>query len=208
MLSGVYPSGGERLSRAISISTIWGFAEATLFFVVPDVWVGWIAMRRPRRVVAMWLAASAGGILGAAILHIAVRSGWDPDRRFRSLPGVQAGDIEDVREAIAADPTRAFAMGAVTGVPVKIYVAEAARAGLPLSRTVALVALNRVPRIGVSGLVGVTIGALAPRVGLGRPVTAVLYIVGWFLFYAWYWLMRRESPSAPPALAQRHQPVR
>ena len=184
------------MSGGSFIAAAWGLAEATLFFVVPDVWVGWIALRRPRRVLGVCLAAIAGGIAGSAIVHTAVRQGWDPDSFFRALPGVQRGDIGRVRASIADDPTRAFAMGAITGVPVKIYVTEADRAGLPLTRTLALVALNRAPRIAVSGLVAAVLGAFARRTGLAGGPAEALYLVGWVVFYAWYWRFRRD-PGAP-----------
>ena len=68
---------------------------------------------------AAWFAATVGGIAGAALVHTAVRNGWDPDPVFRALPGTQNGDIPRVRAAIADDPARAFALGAISGVPLK-----------------------------------------------------------------------------------------
>jgi hypothetical protein len=176
-----------------SIATaLWGAAEATLFFVVPDVLVGWLGLRRPSRVPAAWLAATAGGIAGAALVHTAVRTGWDPDALYRALPGTQIGDIPRVRAAIADDPTRAFALGAISGVPLKIYVAEAARAGLPLKRTLVLVVINRAPRIGASGLAAAAAGEASRRTGLGSLATGVVYALGWIVFYAWYWVGRKD----------------
>jgi hypothetical protein len=121
-----------------------------------------------------------------------VRNGWDPDPVFRALPGTQVGDIPRVRAAIADDPTRAFALGAISGVPLKIYVAEAARAGLPLRRTLLLVAINRAPRMGVSGLAAAAVGAATRRTGPGSLATGAIYALGWVVFYAWYWVVRKD----------------
>jgi hypothetical protein len=183
------------LSGGSIAAAFWGVAEATLFFVVPDVLVGWLALRRPRWMLASWLAATVGGIVGAALVHTAVRKGWDPDPVYRALPGTQIGDIRRVRAAIADDSTRAFAMGAISGVPVKIYVAEAARAQLPLRRTLLLVAINRAPRIGVSGLVAAIVGTATPRTGLGSSATGAIYALGWVVFYAWYWVVRNDPDA-------------
>jgi hypothetical protein len=188
-------SGGGRLSVGSIVAVFWGVAEATLFFVVPDVLVGWLALRRPRRMLAAWLAATVGGIAGAALVHTAVRNGWDPDPVFRALPGTQIGDIPRVRAAIADDPTRAFALGAISGVPLKIYVAEAARARLPLRRTLVLVAINRAPRIGVSGLAAAVVGTATRRIGPGSLVTGAIYTLGWVVFYAWYWAVRNDPDA-------------
>jgi hypothetical protein len=178
------------------IAAGWGAAEATVFFVVPDVQVGWVALRRPRLAVATWLAAVVGGVVGAAAVHQAVLAGWNPDEVFRSLPGTQAGDLERVRVAVERDPLRAFIAGAMSGVPLKIYVAEAARQGLPLRRTLGLVVINRAPRIGLFGL---SLAAAGAAVRLrwqpnGRQAAAV-YGLGWVAFYSWYWILRAERPE-------------
>lgn len=178
-------------------AALWGVAEATLFFVVPDVLVGWLVLRQPRRMPTAWLAACIGGLAGASLVHTAVSNGWDPDRVFRSLPGTQIGDIARVRAAIADDPTRAFALGSMSGVPLKIYVAEAARAGLPLRHTLLLVAVNRGPRLGVSGLAAAAVGIATRHTGPGLLATGAIYWLGWIVFYAWYWIVR----SDPDAIA-------
>jgi len=181
----------------VIIAAIWGVAEATLFFVVPDVAVGWIALRRPRHTVAAWLAATAGGVVGAVFTYQAVRRGWDPDPVFVRLPGMQVGDIERVRDAVSAEPVRAFALGAISGVPLKVYLAEAARKGLSLRYTLALLVLDRAPRIGLTAVCLALIGVMARRRGhTGTGSTGALYGVAWAAFYAWYWLVRKD-PDAP-----------
>lgn len=178
-------------SRSIAIAAAWGFAEATLFFVVPDVHVGWVALRRPRRVLAVWPAAVVGGVIGAAALHRMVRAGWEPGPTFASLPGMRADDRQRVRDGVERDVTRAFITAAVTGLPLKLYVAESARQGLPMRRTLLLATINRVPRIGVFALALAAIGGVGRRVGLSGAVPqAVLYGAGWLVFYGWYWIVR------------------
>lgn len=179
-----------------AVAAGWGIAEATLFFVVPDVQVGWVALQRPRRATAAWFAAITGGVIGAAIVHQAVRAGWDPDPVFGHLPGARAGDLERVRAAVERDAMGAFIVGAVSGVPVKIYVAEAARQGVPLRRTLGLVVLNRVPRIGLFALALAVAGATVRlRWQPSRNQAAALYGLGWVVFYAWYWILRAERPE-------------
>jgi membrane protein YqaA with SNARE-associated domain len=65
------PRAGMGLG-ALALLFAWGFAEATVFFVVCDVAVSWIAVRRGLRsgVVAA-LVAAAGAVLGIVLLH-----GW------------------------------------------------------------------------------------------------------------------------------------
>ncbi|MFV2062491.1 MAG: hypothetical protein ACC726_03135 [Chloroflexota bacterium] len=194
-----------------AMAAVWGAAEATLFFVVPDVIVGWIALRRPRRLVAAWLAATAGGVIGAAATHAAVRRGWDPDPIFSKLPGMQVADIERVRDAVSRDPMRAFALGAITGVPLKVYLTEAARQGLSLRYTLVLVIINRAPRIGVTSVALAAAGSASRRFDhVGRGTTGALYVLGWATFYAWYWLIRKDPGAAGrrPSLNDLTEPPR
>lgn len=185
----------RRTRSDAALAGAWGLAEGTLFFVVPDVPIGWIALRRPRQLVAAWLAATGGGVAGAALIHLAVRHGWEPDSLFGALPGTRPGDLERVRDAVAQDVTRAFALGAVSGVPLKVYVAAAARQGVPLWRVLGLTAINRAPRIGLFGLVLAVAGALVPDRWRPSPRTlAIAYGLGWVAFYTWYWALR-EAPE-------------
>ena len=70
------------------LAAVWGFSEATLFFIVPDVIVGLIALHHPRK--ALWAggAAVAGACVGGALLYAVgsqigadLRSVWTPFRR-------------------------------------------------------------------------------------------------------------------------------
>lgn len=47
----------------------WGFAEATLFFLVPDVLITWLAVRRLRD--GLWgsLAATVGALCGGLLMY-------------------------------------------------------------------------------------------------------------------------------------------
>lgn len=180
------------------VALAWGFAEATLFFVVPDVSVGWVALRRPRSAVGAWAASVAGALLGSAIMHRAVRAGWEPDPVFRSLPGTHAGDLQRVRAGVERDPARAFVTGSFSGLPVKFYVAAAAQHDLPLRTTLVLVIANRAPRIGIFAL-ALGAGGLAARSMRqpSRALSLLLYVSGWSVFYAWYWLLRRDETPIP-----------
>lgn len=209
----------RRAAGGIAIAAGWGFAEATLFFIVPDVYVGRVAVRAPRRAIPAWLGAVCGAVLGSVVLHRAVSSGANPDRLFRSLPGMRKDDLERVRRDVEMDQARAFVAGAVSGLPLKLYVAEAARLDVGLGRTIVLVVLNRAPRIGAVALAMSLIGAIRSRAGpsTGRMID-VAYGLGWVLFYSWYWrrangpefdrvsrpLTSMGSSSRSPAMVQAH----
>jgi len=54
-----------------AIAALWGFAEATLFFIVPDVWLTVIAVWSPRKAAMACLFALLGALAGGALMY-----GW------------------------------------------------------------------------------------------------------------------------------------
>ena len=62
----------RRARRALlqhGVAFTWGFAEAMVFFVVPDAWTSAVGLRRPGRAQALTLTATAGAVLGGAVVH-------------------------------------------------------------------------------------------------------------------------------------------
>ncbi len=184
-------------SATIVGSAAWGFLEATVFFVVPDVLVGLVALFAPRRALGAWLAAVVGAVVGAATVSAAMRRfGWDPEPIFGSLPGIRRSDIVTAHEAVVSNAVRAFASGPSQGIPVKIFVAEATRLGLPIERILALVVVNRAPRIGAFAAAMALLGLLG-RPAVERRPRAVVAVYGfiWAGFYAWFLGLRRERQA-------------
>ena len=62
-------AGNER--RIHAWAAAWGLAEGTFFFIVPDVWLSWVALRRARTARKAALSALAGALAGGALVH-----GW------------------------------------------------------------------------------------------------------------------------------------
>jgi hypothetical protein len=52
-----------------AIAILWGFAEATLFFIVPDVWLTAIAVWIPRKAWMACLFALLGALAGGALMY-------------------------------------------------------------------------------------------------------------------------------------------
>jgi hypothetical protein len=177
---------------ATAVSFAWGFAEATVFFIVPDVAVGLSALFRPTRAPTAMVAAVAGGVVGSVALSAAVRRGWDPKPFMTALPGVMPADLEWARDSIATNPAGAFRSAAGRGTPVKVLVAESTRQGIPTRRLLPLVVLNRAPRIGVTAAAMAGVGFLGRAQVARRPRSAAaLYAAAWIAFYAWFWSSRR-----------------
>src|SRR5437016_13338452 len=65
--------------RAAGVGLFWGFAEATVFFIVPDVLLGAVALFAPRAAPRVLAFTLAGALAGGALTY-GVSSELDPSR--------------------------------------------------------------------------------------------------------------------------------
>lgn len=178
--------------RAETVGFLWGVAEASLFFVVPDVWTGWIAIVAPRRAVPVLVMTLLGAVLGALLLFLVAPYATDAlVAWFGMVPGLLPGDLATAREQLATQGVGAFTASPLGGIPLKLY---AFGAGLDAFGAVPLVVgvvLNRLVRVGGFTLLMGIAGALGRPLVRRRPaVVAAVYVVGWCVFYGTFWMVR------------------
>jgi len=177
---------------ALAVAFFWGVGEATVLFVVPDLWLGFVSLYAPRRFLVTLVAVVAGGVTGAALLFLATPAlGEGLSQLLSSLPGTGPDDLARVRAELVAQGGAAFLNGPVQGLPVRLYVHAAALDGLDLPTVLAGTAVNRLTRIGFFGLTLAALGLVARPLIARRPrAVAVVYLVAWVIFYAWFWSAR------------------
>lgn len=178
--------------RAELIGFLWGVAEASLFFVVPDVWTGWIAIVAPRRAISVFLVTTLGAVLGALLLFLVAP--WATDTLvawFALVPGLLPGDLATAREQLATQGIVAFTASPLGGIPLKLYAFGAGLDGVGALPLVVGVVLNRLVRVGGFTLLMGIAGALGRPLVRRRPgFVAVVYVAGWCLFYGTFWIVR------------------
>ena len=115
-------SGGVRLSFA------WGFAEATLFFIVPDVWLSLVAIFSVRRLWRHLAATIAGAVAGGALIFLWAQT--NPNFALavvRKVPFVTEQMFVHVDVSFQTRGIAAVYLGPLTGTPYKIYAVAAPR---------------------------------------------------------------------------------
>jgi hypothetical protein len=169
------------------VALLWGFAEATLFFIVPDVWLSAIAVGRGRRAALRatgW--AIAGAVLGGALMH--VWGTWDPEGAAAALdrvPAISPAMIAGVRDELERQGIAAVVIGSVTGVPYKIYAVLAQETGLHLPLFLLISVPARAIRLVLVVLIADWINRpLARRLTL--PQRYGVLAVAWLAFYGFY----------------------
>jgi hypothetical protein len=171
----------------------WAIAEATVQPIVPDVGLGFLALATPAALGLPLAAAVAGGVLGAVLLTELLRRRPDVVDRILSLqPGLGAAGMDEARRRLRKRGWAAFAQLG-PGLPLKAHVVAYLR-DVPHARTstiTGLAAVNRFTRIAPVVAAFAVVGVLARPFEVDRFAAAILYLVGWAIFYAAFWWVRR-----------------
>ncbi|MCF6192614.1 MAG: hypothetical protein L3J76_05735, partial [Candidatus Hydrothermae bacterium] len=121
------------VSVADGLAFFWGMAEATLFFLVPDVWITGRALRGVRSGIRAAFWAGAGALLGGMGMYIwGARAPHTALQWVDAVPNISATMIQQVQQQLAHFGYLALWVGAFSGKPYKIYAVQAGAAHMPL----------------------------------------------------------------------------
>ncbi len=126
-------SDHAKSSWSIIISFLWGFAEATLFFIVPDVYMGFVALFNWRKGLSAAVAALLGAMLGGSVMYIlAMKNPVAINSLLTHVPLIDVDLVKDVANQTHTSGLLAVLKGPFRGTPYKIYAAQAGEQSLPL----------------------------------------------------------------------------
>ncbi len=181
------------IGRANALASLWGFAEATVFFIVPDVQLSWLALRSPKRGLIACLFALLGALIGGAAMWMWGR--FDPDAAraiFESLPAISGATIASVRQQLADSGIAVLILGPLGGIPYKIYAVEAADLGHGLAIFLVVSIPARLTRfVLVTIVAGAVSQTLRRRVSL-RTVQSI-HVACWAVFYVWFFAVMADT---------------
>ena len=179
---------------ALWVGAAWGFAEATFLFIVPDVWLGFVALFAPRRMLVTLGAILVGAAAGAACLYLATLAWPDAlENLILAVPAIAPADLEHARSQLQADGAVAILPAVAEGRPVKLYAHAAAVDGIGLLEVVAFTVLNRLARLLLVGGLMLALGSVGRSVVARWPgAVAASYVVAWIVFYAVYLASHRS----------------
>jgi membrane protein YqaA with SNARE-associated domain len=168
------------------VALAWGFAEATLFFIVPDVWLTFVAVIDGTLAVRANVAAICGALIGGCVTYCWARVNPAEARRaIGAVPGISAAMVARVGRDVHEQGSRAILWGPLRGVPYKIYAAAAGAERRPLVPFLLVSIPARIPRMAL-----LTTAALSLNrwVIAGLPLSGRCAVVGalWLAFYVWY----------------------
>jgi hypothetical protein len=169
---------------------IWGVAEATLFFFVPDVLLSYIGLKRGVKPAARAsLVAAIGAAVGGAIMYLwAARDYAAAREAVLAVPAISDAMAMHAQAAMANDWFLATFLGPLSNTPFKLYAILAPQAGAPLPLFALASIAARLPRFLI-----VSIGVALIGQGLRRWLTErqLLWVLAgaWLLFYAGFFAL-------------------
>jgi membrane protein YqaA with SNARE-associated domain len=112
---------------AIVIACVWGFSEATFFFVIPDVFFMLTAIFSPRRAFVHVFATVLGALAGGSLMYFLA---WEyPQQMIRflyAIPLISQKLIVLVHEKLIHDGLNSIFIAPFQGIPYKLYAVQSA----------------------------------------------------------------------------------
>ena len=133
-LNSSYASFSDHVNSkwSIIIGFLWGFAEATAFFIVPDVYLGFVALFNWRRGLSAMVATLIGAMLGGSVMYVLAMNNLSGMNMFLTrVPLIDSTLVNDVGDKMRADGLITLLTGPLKGTPYKIYAAQAGGQSLP-----------------------------------------------------------------------------
>jgi membrane protein YqaA with SNARE-associated domain len=172
-------------------SMLWGAAEASIFFIVPDVVLTAACLRlgAKRALLLAALAAFAAVCAGYLLWRWGAADAAAARGLLLQIPALGPDLIERVRSEMTGSWPWHLLAGSVTGVPFKIYAVEAGALGIGAGGFLAVGLVARFLRFAFTiGLTALGL-ALLTRLGL-RHWAGRLLALAWIGVYAVYFTWR------------------
>jgi hypothetical protein len=110
----------------VALALLWGLAEGTFFFILPDVAISLLALLNPRRVWRHILATIAGSVFGGMFLFSwSCTNPRGAHEAVSRVPFVTARMFAQVHASYQMHGLGAVFLGPLSGIPYKIYAVEA-----------------------------------------------------------------------------------
>lgn len=179
----------RRLTNQIAFG--WGLAESVLFFLIPDVFLTYVAVRhgvRRGQHVAVW--AVLGAVIGGTIAFAwGATSPETAHTAMSALPAVDPEMIELVEAQVADNGPISLVAAPLNGRPYKLYATATGAVGASLPALLLWTVPGRLWRfVALATAAGLT--AQAARARLTRlPLWAptATWAIAWLVVYAVFW---------------------
>lgn len=171
------------------IALAWGFAEAVLFFVIPDVWIGFVALHGLRNGLVAGAWALAGALAGGTLVYlVSQQNQMLVLAAYERLPAIDEMLIHRAVGQLEVSGGPGMVLGGFSGVPYKLYAATAEAAGMEMPAFLAWTMVARGLRFAVFAFVAWMLARwLQPRIGPAK--LRLSWLAACVAGYALYWTL-------------------
>jgi len=109
------------------VAGLWGLAEATFFFIVPDVWLSIAGRKNLRTGLIACVFSLMGALLGGMLMYLWGNSNQSyVNHVLETIPAIDAVMIKMANNQLQQQGIIAVLLGPLSGTPYKIYAVQAA----------------------------------------------------------------------------------
>lgn len=166
---------------------IWGFSEATFFFIIPDVLLSYYAIRNNdfKKIFLINIICITGAALGGAVIFIISSTDHSAVIDFMlAVPAIHTYMLQHVESEMNAGIFTALVTGPLFGVPYKLFAAFA-----PLHTNIFFFILFSIPaRFTRFIIVSMFAFLLSHKIfnGLSVKVKTLIWLFVWIVVYVVY----------------------
>ena len=171
------------------VAFFWGLAEATLFFIVPDVLLTHLAIKDPKRASKACMWVLPGALIGGLVMYF-----WGAgdlkraEEIMREIPAVDQELLSAVEKQVVQDGALSLFFGPMMARPYKTYSVYAGSTGVGL---LAFVLISIPARLSRFLILSWLTWWIAGKWLLKLDYRKKTFIWGaiWCSFYAWYFIL-------------------
>lgn len=114
-------------------SGIWGLAEATLFFILPDVLLSYYALDKKHNLTRLCCITLLGALLGGGLMYCWGQYNFDTAYYMvQSVPAINDELMATVNEQLKSSGVLAIFTGPLQGLPYKTFAVQASAAHISI----------------------------------------------------------------------------
>ena len=173
------------------IAASWGLAEATFFFIVPDVFISYRALHSQKSALTASLYSLAGALVGGSVMYFWALHTTTALHFVQHVPAITQHMFIIANADYVHAGMLALLIAPLRAIPYKLYTVVGVAHGINFLPFIILSAIARLSRfVAVSLVASALVRLLKPRLNAKQLFN--VWLGFWLLFYAIYFYVNRH----------------
>lgn len=169
------------------VAFIWGFSEATIFFIIPDVYITFVLLFSIRAGFTAIVWSIIGSIFGGICIYLLHMFSFNFLSVLLMIPGITLVMIKHAMKIFEGNNFPGFSSVPFSGIPYKIYAYSASYYEMPFYLFIVWTIVARIIRYAFPITVVIIIKKVFDEhIRKHVKFWLVAYCIIWISFYIWY----------------------